>query len=122
MAVWDYIKCYLGISPKKGSDYVDSINNNDIGTDYDNDDFIELTTAEGEVVRFVEIAGIKLKNGYYAILQPEKLLDGMGEDEALVFKVTDNGSGENSYEIELDDAIVDAVFEEYNRLLDEQEA
>lgn len=122
MSVWDYVKCYLGIPPEKDGDYDTSVNNNSVGSDYADDDYIELTTADGEVVRFTEIAGIKLKSGYYAILQPEELLDGMAEDEALVFKVTDKGNGDNSYEIELDDDIIDAVFDEYNRLLDEQEA
>ena len=40
---------------------------------------------------------------------------------ALVFKVTTKENGDNSYDIELDEGIVDGVFAEYNRILDEQE-
>ena len=85
----------------------------------DDDDIITLMTAEGEEVDFIEIAGIAYRGNFYAILQPVELLDGMDEDEALVFKVSRGKEGEDKFEIELDDAVIDAVFEEYNKLLDE---
>ena len=87
----------------------------------DDDDVITLMTADGEEVDFVEIAGIAYRGNFYAILQPVELLDGMEDDEALVFKVSRGKEGEDKFEIELDDAIIDAVFVEYNRLLDEAE-
>ena len=87
----------------------------------DEDDVITLMTADGEEVDFVEIAGIAYRGNFYAILQPVELLDGMEEDEALVFKVSRGKEGEDKFEIELDDAVIDAVFEEYNKLLDEAE-
>ena len=85
----------------------------------DEDDVVTLVSAEGEEVDFVEVAGIAYQNNFYAILQPVERLEGMEEDEALVFKVTRGNDGEDKFEIELDDAIIDAVFAEYNRLLDE---
>ena len=88
--------------------------------DYENDDIITLTSADGEPIDFVEIAGIALDTGFYAILQPVELLEGMDEDEALVFKVSRNPDGSDRFEIEMDDEIIDAVFSEYNRLLEEQ--
>ncbi len=45
------------------------------------DDIITLTTADGEEVDFVEIAGIAHDGKFYAILQPVELLDGMDDDE-----------------------------------------
>ena len=83
------------------------------------DDIVTLLSANGEEIDFVEIAGIAYKGHFYAILQPVELLDGMEEDEALVFKVSRGEDGEDKFEIELDDEIIDAVFAEYNRLLDE---
>ena len=82
------------------------------------DDIVTLLSADGEEIDFVEIAGIAHKGSFYAILQPVELLDGMDDDEALVFKVTRGKDGEDKFEIELDDNIIDAVFAEYNRLLD----
>lgn len=93
-----------------------------MGRDYhtEDDDIIELIGPNGELEQFVEIAGIALRGNFYAILQPVELLDGMQEDEALVFRVKRNKSGQ-SFEIELNERIIDDVFAEYNRLLDEAE-
>ena len=88
----------------------------------DDDDIVTLLSANGEEIDFVEIAGIAHKGSFYAILQPVELLDGMDDDEALVFKVTRGKDGEDKFEIELDDAVSDAVFAAYNKLLDEAEA
>ena len=85
----------------------------------DDDDIITLLSADGEEIDFVEIAGIAYKGSFYAILQPVELLDGMDDDEALVFKVTRGKDGEDKFEIELEDSVIDAVFAEYNKLLDE---
>lgn len=82
------------------------------------DDIVTLLSATGEEIDFVEIAGIAHKGNFYAILQPVELLDGMADDEALVFKVTRNADGNDKFEIELDDDIIDVVFAEYNKLLD----
>lgn len=85
----------------------------------DNDDIIVLIGNDGEEIEFVEIAGIAHKGNFYAILQPVKPLEGMAEDEALVFKVILGANGEDRFEVELDDEIIDAVFEEYNRMIEE---
>lgn len=83
------------------------------------DDIVTLISADGEEIDFVEIAGIAHAGKFYAILQPVKLIEGMSEDEALVFLVDRGENGEDNFTIELDDEIIDAVFAEYNRLLDE---
>lgn len=93
--------------------------NNEFNGVEDTDDIVTLLNADGEEIDFVEIAGIAYKGNFYAILQPVELLEGMDDDEALVFKVTRNAKGEDNFEIELDDDVIEAVFEEYNRLLDE---
>lgn len=87
----------------------------------DNDDVVTLMSATGEEIDFVEIAGIAYRGNFYAVLQPVELLDGMEENEAIVFKVTRGKDGEDKFEVELDDTVIDAVFLEYNRLLDEAE-
>lgn len=86
--------------------------------EFADDDIVTLLSATGEEIDFVEIAGIAHKGSFYAILQPVELLEGMDDDETLVFKVSRGANGEDKFEIELDDEIIDAVFAEYNRLLD----
>ena len=75
-------------------------------------------SANGEDIDFDVIAAIAYKGDFYVILQPVELLEDMEEDEALVFKVVVDEDGTDSYIIETDDEIIDAVFEEYNRLLE----
>ncbi len=45
----------------------------------------------------------------------------MGDDEALVFKVNRSISGEDNFEIVMDDDTCEEVFAEYRRLLEEQQ-
>ena len=85
------------------------------------DDIVTLLSADGEEIDFTDIAGIAYKGKFYAILQPVELIDGMEDDEALVFEVTRGDDDEDKFNIVTDDDIIDAVFEEYNRLLDEAE-
>ena len=86
----------------------------------DDDDIVTLLSADGEEIDFVEIAGIAYNGRFYAILQPVELLNGMEEDEALVFQVSRGADGEDKLEIETDERIIDAVFKIYGDLLDEQ--
>ena len=87
----------------------------------EDDDIISLRGADGEEINFIDIAGIALSHGYYNILQPVELLPDMADDEALVFKVEELEDGTYKYDFIQDDAIIDEVFAEYNRLLDKIE-
>ena len=82
------------------------------------DDIITLMSADGEEIDFIEIAGIAYNGNFYAILQPVELLEGMAEDEALVFQVERDNEGNDKFTIVLDDEIIDAVFVEYGKLYD----
>lgn len=93
----------------------------DIGNVEEERDIVTLYSTDGEEVDFIEIAYILYKENYYSILQPVETPDDMEQDEALVFKVTTCEGNETHFDIELDDEIIDGVFEEYNRILDEQE-
>lgn len=86
---------------------------------FENEDVVTLLSANGEEVDFIEIAGIAYNDSFYAILQPVELLSGMDDDEALVFKVSLGNDGKDKFEIELDDAVIDAVFEIYDKLYQE---
>ena len=83
----------------------------------DDDDIVTLVSEDGENIDFIEIAGIAYSGNFYAILQPVELFEGMEEDEALVFKVSKGKDGEDEFEIELNDSIKKAVFDEYYKLI-----
>ncbi len=97
------------------------MDNNENGKFNEDDGIITLKAPNGAEIDFLEVAGIAYKGSFYAILQPVELFEGMAIDEALVFKVSRTGDNEDKFEVVLDDEIIDAVFAEYNRLLDEVE-
>lgn len=86
--------------------------------DPDNDDNIILYNEKDEAVEFIQIAIISLNNNLYPILKPAQPMEGVSEDEALVFVISEV-DGEEALLLESDDAIIDAVFEDYYRLLRE---
>lgn len=82
------------------------------------DDIVQLQSADGELIDFVEIAGIALEGNYYVILQPVELFDGMNEDEALAFRVSRGEEGDK-FEIVFDEDLIDRIFAAYDRLYEE---
>ena len=84
------------------------------------DEMITLLSSEGEEIEFYPVAKIYLGHKGYAILQPVELIEGMRDDEALVFEHSEK-NGDDHFDIVLDDDIIEKVFAEYNRLLDEQQ-
>ncbi len=90
----------------------------DMILDEDNTENITLYNERGDAVEFEQIAVIDLEGETYVILKPDPPVEGMDEDEALVF-VIDEYEGENTVVVVEDDDIVDAVFEEYYRMLEE---
>ena len=82
-----------------------------------NDDVIVLTTADGRDIRYNNLAGIRHKGDYYAVLEPIDHIDGVDPGELLLFKVVPAGNGDYNYSIVLDDKILDAVWKKYQRLI-----
>ena len=87
--------------------------------DNNQDEIITLRSATGEDIDFIAVAEINHKGGYYLILQPVEVLPGMEDNEAIVFKIVRDRDGSETLQVELDDSIVDGVFEKYERLIDD---
>ena len=81
-------------------------------------DPIVLYGEDGQEIAFEQIALIPLEGRVFVIMQPVELLEGMADDEALVFEILDK-NGEAVLDIVLDDEIIDAVFAAYGILFDE---
>lgn len=94
--------------------------------DEDNTDPIALFNEKGEKVEFEQIALIPLEDDddkIYAILKPIEAMEGVGEDEALVFEVVESEDDEEEEYLNLvsDIDIIDKVFDVYNKLMDEED-
>lgn len=82
------------------------------------DERVTLTTDEGEDIEFEIVTELALGDDFYAIMQPIKPLDGVGKDEALVFRIIEKEDGDE-YELVIDDDLLDSVFDSYNAMLDD---
>ena len=82
--------------------------------DPDNESVITLINQNNEIVEFDQIAVIPYENELYAILKPITYIEGVGEDEALVFRLNIE---EDSVEIINDFDLCDNVFDIYYDLL-----
>lgn len=91
--------------------------------DEDNNDPIVLFNEKGEKVEFEQIAIIPVEERIFAILKPTDKMEGIGEDEALVFEVVEpeNEDEEEYLNLVSDIEIIDKVFDVYNKLMDEEE-
>ena len=63
----------------------------DILLDEDNEDPITLYDENDRAVKFDQVAIIPMDNKLYAILKPIDPLEGVADDEAIVFRVNDDG-------------------------------
>lgn len=90
--------------------------------DENDDTNIVLFDENEKEIEFEQIAVIPVKEQVYAILKPVKKMEGVGEDEALVFELEETPEGEellNLLDPNEDSDIIDIVFAEYDKLFEE---
>ena len=93
----------------------------DILLDEDNEDPITLYDENDKAIRFDQVAIIPLEEKLFAILKPIDEMEGVADDEAIVFYINESGDGDAILEIETDEALAMRVFDEYYKLLDKAE-
>ena len=95
----------------------------DILLDDDNHDNITLYDEDEKAVEFEQVAVISLGDDedgeLYCILKPVGKLEGIKDNEAIVFHVIEDEDGVADLEVEMDDAIAEKVFDEFYKLIDE---
>ena len=82
------------------------------------DEPIVLYNGNNEEVAFEQIAVVPYDGEIYVILKPVEDMEGVEEDEALVF-VIDEYEDESALVIVDDDRLIDIVFKEYYEMLEE---
>ena len=88
--------------------------------DEDNNDAIVLMNEKGEEIAFEQIALIPMPEKVYVILKPIMPLEGVGEDEGLVFSIETNAEGMEYLALTVDEDIIDQVFAIYDELVEEE--
>ena len=95
----------------------------DILLDRDNRDPIPLMDETGKVINFEQVAVIPYDaegqdRVLYVVLKPIDHIDGIGEDEAVVFRTDIDKNGNTALRLEEDEERAVAVFEKYYELIE----
>ena len=106
---------------KKDVEEIQEVNLLDVLLDEDNDDPITVYDENDKPVRFDQIAIIPFKEKLYAILKPIDEMEGVEDDEVIVFLIEETEDGDAELVIETDEPTTMKVFDEYFKLLDEAE-
>lgn len=88
--------------------------------DENNTDPIILYDEDDKEVKFEQIAIIPLNDSLYAILKPMEEMEGVAEDEAIVFAFETDEESDEVLTVVEDDAVIDAVFDEYYKLIKDE--
>lgn len=80
---------------------------------------ITLMTETGEEIDFEKITEVSYRRKTYYILKPVQAFEGVEEDEAFVFGVS-NVKGEERFDVVTDDKIIDGVFAKYDKMFEEK--
>lgn len=99
----------------------EAVNILDVLLDENNDEPITLYDENEKAVRFDQVAIIPMDEQLYAILKPIDEMEGVADDEAIVFLIEEDEDGDAELVVESDEAKAIKVFEEYYKLLDEAE-
>lgn len=85
--------------------------------DEENNEVVVLTNENGEEIAFEQIALVPMENQLYIIMKPVQPMEGLGEDEGLVFLIN---QGLRQFELVVDEDIIDRVFTVYDELVEEE--
>jgi len=84
--------------------------------DENNTENIFVKDNDGREIEFEQVAVVDFEESYYAVLQPVTPIDGVSEDEFLVFLIDEEKDCLTYVE---DDRIIDGVNDEFIAMLDE---
>lgn len=91
----------------------------DILFDKDNRDPVTFVDKSGKTITFEQVAVIPYKEKIYCVLKPLDHIDGVADDEAIVFRVDEDEDGEAVIRVERRESIALTIFEHYYDLLEE---
>lgn len=95
----------------------------DVLLDQDNKDPIVLVDEAGKQLTFEQVAVIpyevRKEKRLYCVLKPLDKIEGIGDDEAIVFVVDQDKDGNSVIKVEEDEEVAIAVFDKYYDPLEE---
>lgn len=89
--------------------------------DETNTEHLFMYDEKGRQLEFEQVAVLpRNEEELYCILKPITKLDGIGDDEAIVFKLDLDDDGEYMLKVETDELTAIKVFDQYYQLLEEE--
>ena len=89
--------------------------------EFEDDDIVELIDDEGNTIKFIHVATVDYKNEWYAFFSPTEEVDGIDTDEVVIFRVDSDKDGKDIFSPVEDEKLLDEVYNEYLKMLDEEE-
>ena len=83
-----------------------------------NTENIKLYDENDKEVEFEQIALIPLNNSVYVLLKPVDKMEGVGDDEAVVFELVDDAENGDTLNIVMEEEVVNQVFDEYKKMIE----
>lgn len=94
----------------------------DVLLDENNTAPLYMTDEKGKQLKFDQVAVIPYgEDLLYCILKPITKIDGIADDEAIVFRVDEDANGNATLVVEEDEKIAISVFDQYYSLVEEEE-
>ncbi|MCH5154181.1 MAG: DUF1292 domain-containing protein [Clostridiales bacterium] len=87
--------------------------NQDENVELIEEEVITLYDDKNNPVDFNEVAVVEYEGDFYALLQPVEPMEGLDEDEAIIFKIVQKDDETDEFEPVTDEAVLEAVFNEY---------
>ena len=84
-------------------------------------DVVELVDDSGRVLKFYHIGTMDFEEDCYAFFQPAEEIEGTEEDEVIIFRIADDGKGGEVLLPVEDEKKLDAVYEEFCKMMEEDE-
>ena len=83
-------------------------------------DIITLVDMDGKDVDFYHVATIDYKDKWYIFLQPVELIDGIAEDEVIIYELGVDEDGDDKFIPIEDENLLNEVFNEYLKEAEEE--
>lgn len=84
-------------------------------------DIVELIDEDGKSVNFRHVATIDYENEWYVFFSPTEELDGLSEDEVVIFKLAEDEDGSDLFLPIEDEDLLEKVYNEYVAIMDGDE-
>ena len=85
------------------------------------DNIVELIDEDGNEVKFEHVMTVEYEGDAYILLSPAEPMEDLADDEVMILKIVTDENGDETYESVEDEALLEAVFNEYLKIVEADE-